>query len=94
MTTKTMPYARNDAFAGDHQADDTGRFKVFYVSRPDARLLMAAAGKVRNPGHPDYIPCGWRWQALPDAPKLHGPFSSSSAAYKDAIKTFAQDTTA
>lgn len=90
-----MPYARNAAFAGDHTAaDGNRRFHVFYVDRAAARGLMAAAGSIRNTWHPDYIPCGWRWQrAIAEGPvysKMHGPFSSSHVAYKDAMRTLAE----
>jgi hypothetical protein len=76
--------AKNAAYAGVWTL--AGRnIQVFYIDRPESRRRMALAGGIRQSGHPLHIRTGWRWIWVNEPDNLHGPFSSSRIAYRDAM---------
>jgi hypothetical protein len=84
------PRGRNDAFAGRWMSPRQQEFEVYYMDRSDARRQMEATGKVHQHGHPLHVSVGWRWRLWDPQTEadeqVHGPFSSSRTAYKDAME--------
>jgi len=77
--------ARNASYAGVWPAPSKVPFQVFYIDRSESRRRMALAGGIQQAGHPLHIQTGWRWIWVNDPDRLHGPFTSSRIAYKDAM---------
>ena len=81
------PHAERDAFKGQWMSKGGAPFVVFYIDRGESRRrMMDSRGRVHQPGHPYYVLTGWRWHMVDTPDDLHGPFSSSRIAYKDAME--------
>lgn len=80
-----MSYAQNDAFAGTHDAPNGYKFWIGYMTKHALQPFNSAPR-----GHYAYRKVGWYWCRPWLQSAIHGPFSSSRKAYKDAMATLAK----
>ena len=76
-----MGVISNAAFAGTASLPNGSRAVVEYLDKDGLKKHFG----YQPPGHPRRKLAGWYWQPYPDRNAIHGPFTSSRKAIKDAI---------
>jgi len=81
------PRRDRDAYAGQQTINAATAHPIYFdvLYQHETGELASTVRGSKSPGEPGYACAGWYWMDQSDPPDWRGPYTSSRAAFRDAV---------